>query len=70
MLKHCKIKGKFYFKNKDLKVYDKFKQILIDFRKCYHLESFDLKQIDKYLWQAGKQYFPKNYSKNTNKIDK
>ena len=67
MLKHCKVKNEFDFKNEDLKDYAKFKQILIDFRKFYNLESFDLKQIDKYLWQAGKEYFPKKYGRNSNK---
>lgn len=70
MLKHYKVKNEFDFKNEDLKDYAKFKQILIKFRKYYQLESFSLKEIDKYLWQAGKQYFPKKYGKNTNKISK
>jgi len=64
MLKCCKVKNEFDFKNEDLKDYAKFKQILIKFREYYDLEPFDLKQIDKYLWQAGKEYFPKTYSKN------
>jgi len=43
------------------------KKILIDFRRFYNIEQFDLKQIDQYLWQAGKKYFPKNYSTGQNK---
>lgn len=51
------------FSNQDLKEYMSYKNILKKFRKHYDLESFNLKQIDQYLWQAGKKYFPKNYSK-------
>ena len=51
------------YKDKDLKEYSKFKQILINFRKFYSLEQFSLKELDKYLWQFGKKYFPKKYRK-------
>ena len=51
------------FKNVDLKNYIRFKGILIDFRRFYHLEQFNLKEIDKYIWQLGKTYFPKNFGK-------
>ncbi len=51
----------FYFKRKDLKNYPNYKDVLIGFRTFYHLEAYDLKQVDKYLWQVGKQYFPRNY---------
>ena len=62
LLMYFKKKHKFSsFKKNDLKVYTKYKDILIDFQKAYKLEKFNLKEIDKYLWQAGKFYFPKNY---------
>jgi len=51
------------FQDGDLKDYIKFKGILIDFRKFYGLDKYNLKQIDQYLWQLGKEYFPKNYGK-------
>lgn len=51
------------FKNVDLKNYIRFKGILIDFRRFYRLEQFNLKKIDKYIWQLGKTYFPKNFGK-------
>lgn len=51
------------FNDKDLKNYGKFKEILIDFRKFYGLEKYNLKQIDQYIWQLGKEYFPINYNK-------
>lgn len=50
---------KLIFHNDDLKDYQKYKSILLDFQKNYGLEDFNLKQIDKYLWQLGKEKFPK-----------
>lgn len=55
------------FRNEDLKDYEKFKSILIGFCECYDLESYSLKQIDRYLWLLGKEYFPKTYKKNKSK---
>ena len=49
------------FEDADLKNYPKFKAVLIKFRSFYHLEQFDLKQLDQYLWQFGKAHFPKTY---------
>jgi len=68
MLVYFKNKDKFcLFSRENLKSYELFRSILENFRKFYKLEKYDLKQIDKYLWQAGKEYFPKKYGKNTNK---
>lgn len=49
------------FKRIDLKNYKKFKSILITFKKYYGIDEYNLKDIDKYLWQLGKKYFSKNY---------
>lgn len=51
------------FQDSDLKDYVRFKGILIDFRNFYGLVKYNLKQIDQYVWQLGKDYFPKNYGK-------
>ena len=51
------------FKTPDLKEYETFKGTLIDFRAFYGLDQYNLKEIDKYMWQLGKEYFPKNYGK-------
>lgn len=51
------------FKKCELKNYEKFKEILIEFRTFYALEEYNLKEIDKYIWQLGKRYFPNNYGK-------
>lgn len=51
------------FKTDELKNYVKFKGVLIDFRAFYGLDKYNLKEIDKYIWQLGKEYFPKSYGK-------
>lgn len=51
------------FQDGDLKDYAKFKSILIYFRSYYGLNKYNLKQIDQYVWQLGKDYFPKKYGK-------
>jgi hypothetical protein len=62
MLMHFRKQDNFYnFTRDDLKDFPKFSKILIGFRKYYKLDSFNLKQIDQYLWQVGKEYFPKKY---------
>ena len=48
-----------YFNNNDLKCYEKFKNILYDFQSFYGLDSYTLKELDRYLWQLGKEYFKK-----------
>ena len=45
----------------DLKDYVKFKCILEDFKVYYSLEQYSLKELDRYLWLLGKEYFKKKY---------
>ena len=45
------------FRNNELKIYTRFKSILEEFRRFYHLDKYNLKELDKYLWQLGKKYF-------------
>jgi hypothetical protein len=62
LLVGLKKKDNFYhFNGKDMKVYAKYKEILIQFRIFYGLEKYNLKKIDKYLSQVGKKYFQKKY---------
>lgn len=49
------------FKKEDLKDYTKFKRVVIDFRAFYNLNQFTLKDIDRYIWQLGKEYLPRKY---------
>lgn len=49
------------FVKADLKDYRRYKKIISDFRNYYGLEKFSFKQLDRYLWQLGKDYFPTEY---------
>lgn len=49
------------FKEEDLKTYKRFKEVLIEFKTFYKLEKYNLKELDMYLWQFGKKYFPNKY---------
>lgn len=49
------------FKREDLRDYPKFINVLHDFKKFYDIDNYNLRDIDKYLWIAGKEYFPKKY---------
>lgn len=51
------------FRNEELRDYMVFKKVILDFQKAYHLSRFNLKQIDQFLWQFGKEVFPKQYGK-------
>lgn len=55
------------FTDFELKDYGRFKNILMEFRLFYDLEEYNIKEIDKYIWQLGKEYFPNNYKKSKNK---
>lgn len=48
-----------HFEEADLKIYTRFVEVIIAFRKYYDLEQFTLRQIDIYLWLAGKDAFPR-----------
>ena len=53
------------FRNNELRGdYLVFKNVIQNFREAYNLQDFNLKQIDQYLWQFGKDVFPKQYRKN------
>ena len=53
------------FKRDELKDYPSFYKVMLDFRKFYGLGEFTLKDIDAYLWQAGKEYFPRIYQEGS-----
>jgi hypothetical protein len=57
------------FRKPDLKSYDKFVQVISDFRTFYSLSSFSLRQIDVFLWLAGKDAFPRTYGTSRSKGD-
>jgi len=62
MLMHFKKKDKYdCFTKQELKDYRRFIAIIKNFQKHYNLQSFTLREIDIYLWLAGKEYFPNKY---------
>ena len=51
VLKYFRNKDKLIkFANDDLKNYELFKKILLNFQKVYNIEEFNLKDLDRYLW--------------------
>lgn len=49
------------FRRLDLKDFRSFVAAIDSFRDHYHLEKFTRRQIDLFLWLAGKEHFPKSY---------
>ena len=64
ILMHFKRIDKFEtFKKDDLKDYVRFNEILIAFKNHYGIDQYGLKDLDRYLWQLGKEFYPNNYKK-------
>lgn len=62
ILKHFRDKDSFYsFVNSDLKDYSNFKNIILNFQNHYGIRDCNIKLMDRYLWQVGKEYFHRNY---------
>lgn len=60
VLLYFKRRDKFYnFNNSDLRNYPVFINIIHKFQESYGLTAYNLKEIDKYLWQLGKSYYKK-----------
>ena len=65
MLMYFNKKDKFdNFKKEDLKEYSRFIAVIEKFKEHYKLSKFTLRDIDIYLWLAGKKHFPNNYKKH------
>ena len=65
LLRYFRDIDRFYdFSNSDLKDYIKFKNILLEFRSFYGLTAYNLKELDKYLWQLGKENLKKKGHNN------
>ncbi len=45
------------FRDKDLKSYRTYTNVILALQKYYGLDSFTVKDIDKYLWLLGKEAF-------------
>ena len=49
------------------KDYSTFKKTLESFQREFNLQQFGLKEIDQYLWQLGKYWFPNQYQTDAKK---
>jgi hypothetical protein len=62
MLMQLERQEQFYkFRRLALHEYASFREILGYFKERFDLDKFSLKEIDRYLWLAGKEYFPKKH---------
>jgi hypothetical protein len=64
MLKHYRKTDEFEkFRNDELKNYPRFIEIIGGLRKYYRVDKFSLRELDIFLWLAGKDSFPNTYSR-------
>lgn len=62
MLKHYRKVDKFeMFRNAELKHYPRFIEIIESLRTFYGVDDFSLRELDIFLWLAGKDSFPNQY---------
>lgn len=62
MLMHFKRSDGFdHFTKADLKNYKRFVEVIENFKIAYGLKRFSLREIDIFLWIAGKESFPRKY---------
>ncbi|MBA2846610.1 hypothetical protein HNP88_000794 [Methanococcus maripaludis] len=60
VLKHFRDTDQFSdFSDKKLKEYTSFKKIIFKFKEFYELKEYTVKEIDRYLWQVGRNNFSK-----------
>lgn len=51
------------FQDGALEDYRRFREVLQAFRERHGLREFSWKELDRYLWQVGKEFFPRKYGK-------
>lgn len=62
LMLYYKKKDNFYdFRKSDLKDYERFLEVIRQFQRFYKLETHTLREIDIFLWMAGKEWFPRKY---------
>ena len=59
LVRHAKADRFFEFKKAELKKYERFVEVIKAFQRFYGLEDFSLREIDVFLWLAGKELFPR-----------
>jgi len=62
MLRHYRRTDKFEkFRNAELKDYPRIIEIIEALRDFYEVTDFSLRELDIFLWLAGKESFPRKY---------
>ena len=62
LMLYYKREDSFYdFNAADLKDYKRFVEVIRRFQSFYKLEKHSLREIDMFLWMAGKEWFPRKY---------
>ena len=62
LLWHYKCADDFHqFERIELRDYPRYVEIVDSFRQHYKLSEFSYRQVDLFLWQAGKDWFPRKY---------
>lgn len=49
------------FEQSDLREYGRFVEVIRRFQGFYELGDYSLRDIDMFLWMAGKEWFPRKY---------
>jgi hypothetical protein len=62
LLHYARTNGFSSFRKEDLKHYERFVSVIREFQAHYQLGQFSLRQIDIFLWLAGKDSFPPSYN--------
>lgn len=52
-----------------LREYEYFVEVIKTFQNFYKLEKHSLREIDIFLWLAGKEWFPKNYKRGIKSLN-
>jgi hypothetical protein len=65
LLHYARVDSFSSFSKDDLKHYETFVRIIREFQTHYRLGQFSLRQIDIFLWLAGKDSFPPSYKKTS-----
>lgn len=55
------------FRKEDLKHYESFVNVIKKFQINYQLDQFSLREIDIFLWLAGKESFPPSYKSRSSR---
>jgi hypothetical protein len=53
-----------HFRRYEFQKYEEYKTVFLDFQRRFHLETYDFKSLDKFLWLHGVQNPPEHHDEN------